>query len=147
MPVLYGYSIAHPPSFKEPERWQQDQQMPVVPQSYEHVKGDSDDAHLYQRAVCTCPLIPPVRKLALLLTPLSLLNKGIEHAQVWMVVPGKMPAIWEQLTFQNGHQDEDYTAGNYNIGEGNDGKFALIPGTVRPRSINQDGHEEQENFF
>ena len=121
--------------------------MLVVPQSYEQVKGDRHDAHLHQQGVCMCPFEPTVRELAFCLTPLNLLNIGIEHAQVWMAVPGKMPIVWEQLTFQNGHQDEGDTTCKYNIGEGNDRKFALIPGAVQPRSVHQDGHEEQEDFF
>ena len=107
MLVLYGYSIAHLPTFKEPERRQQEEQLLVVPQSYEEVKGDRADTHLHQQAVCMCPFVPSVGELALCLTPLSLLNNGIEHAQVWVVVPGKMPTVWEQLAFQNGHEDEE----------------------------------------
>src|SRR5260221_9508050 len=128
MPVPYGYSASNAPSFKEPERGQQQEQMLVLPHTYEQVKGDRDEAHFHQQAVCMCPLVPGVRELALYLTPLNLLNKGIEHAQVWMVVPGKMPAVREQFAFQNGHEDEEKTASNYNIGEGYDGKFGLIPG-------------------
>src|SRR5260370_39308506 len=107
MLVRYGDSIAHPPSFKEPERRQQEEQMLVVPQSYEQVKGDRDEAHLHQQGVCICPFVPRIRELALYLTPLNLLNKGIEHAQVWMVVPGKMPTVLGQLVFQNGHEDAE----------------------------------------
>src|SRR2546430_15260511 len=104
---MWVSSRASPVSFQERERRRRDQQTPVLPQPYEQVKGDSDDAHLHQRAVRTGPFKPGIRQVALLLTPLSLLNKGIEHAQVGMVVPGKMPTIWEQLAFQSGHQDED----------------------------------------
>src|SRR2546421_4513731 len=147
MLVLYGDSIAHPPSFHGSERGQQDEQMLVVPQSHEQVKGDRDYAHLYQQGVCVCPCGPSIRELAFNLTPPNLLNKGIEHAQVWMVVPGKMPIVWEQLAFQDGHEDEGETTCTYNIGKGNDRKFALIAGAVQPRRVNQDGHEEQEDFF
>src|SRR5258708_28552516 len=96
MLVLYGYSIAHPPSFKEPERRQQEEQLLVVPQSYEEVKGDRDDAHLHQQAVCMCPFVPSVGELALCLTPLSLLNNCIEHAKVWVVVRVTLPTDMER---------------------------------------------------
>ena len=80
--------------------------MLVLPQTYEQVKGDRDETYFHQQAVCMYPFVPGVRELALCLTSLSLLNKGIEHTEVRMLVPGKTLAVREQLTFQNGQENE-----------------------------------------
>ena len=64
-----------------------------------------------------------------------------------MLVPGKVPAIWEQFAFQDRHEYETKTDGKNDKDEGNESKCALEPRSVQPHHVNHDRDKNDHDFF
>src|SRR6266516_3496112 len=124
MLIRYWWSNAQL-SIQEAEWRQREQQILAVPKTIKQVKEWGSKTANDKSCVVIEPGFPAINEAAANLTKLGLSHKGIQQAQMRVGIPGKVPAIGEQLVLQNCHEHKAGTESYHDVDEGNKAKFAL----------------------
>src|SRR5579875_2056773 len=131
----------------EADRQQGQHQVLAVPPAIDEVKCRNSNADRNKEWIVGNPVNPACNEAAAFLTAFDLSNKGVQDAQVRLIIPGQVPGIREQFIFQDGQQDKSRAERDNCVDEGNEAKFALKFRRVQPGRVNHARQRYQEHLF